>query len=354
MSESGNLGPSRRRFLQLTAFSLAAGRTLLKAGDARAEFDVASAEVDPPASWPKLARVPLGKTGYEACPLVFGCGAALARRRRDALLDAAFAAGVNVFDVGHRAYYRDAEKHLAPFLAKHRNEVFLISKGLAGYELGPDDAVTPQAAREAAAGWSKFLDESLTELGVDHVDAYYFMAQNNPELIASDEMLAAAGAAKKAGKMRVLGLSTHQNQEKVLRAAMGTGQYGLAMVAVTPAGWYNWIDKGISPDSPPMTELQPFLGELRKGGLGLVGMKAGRHLAGRFPFGFSKPEAFNEYYPASWKQNDLSGFQRSYGWVLGHGLNVVNADMQSMAHLRENFVALSASQKTFGADRAIA
>ena len=81
---------------------------------------------------------------------------------------------------------------------------------------------------------------------------------------------------------------------------------------------------------------------------------AGRHLAGRFPFGFSKPEAFNEYYPASWKQNDLSGFQRSYGWVLGHGLNVVNADMQSMAHLRENFVALAASQKTFGADRAIA
>ena len=56
----------------------------------------------------------LGRTGFEGSRLVFGCGAALSRRR-DALLEAAFDAGINVFDVGFRGYYRDAERHLAPF-----------------------------------------------------------------------------------------------------------------------------------------------------------------------------------------------------------------------------------------------
>ncbi|MFP6665021.1 MAG: aldo/keto reductase, partial [Deltaproteobacteria bacterium] len=332
--------------------SVAAGRMLLRPQNARGAFDSAAAELDPPAKWPTLTRAPLGATGFEASPLVFGCGAALSRRRRDQLLDAAFAAGINVFDVGHRAYYGNAEKHLAPFLARHRDEVFLISKGLAGHELGPADAITPALAKAAATMWSKFLDESLKELAVEQVDAYYFMAQNNAALVESDEMQGAAATAKKAGKFRFLGLSTHQNQENVLEAAMRTGNFGLAMIAVTPAGWYNWIDKGISPDSPPMNELQPFLAKVRASGIGLVGMKAGRYLSGGFPLGWSTPSAFDAYYSKDYLQNDLSGFQRSYAFVLAHGLNVVNADMQSMAHLRENVIAAAESAKFFSADSA--
>ena len=39
----------------------------------------------------------------------------------------------------------------------------------------------------------------------------------------------------------------------------------------------------------------------------------------------------------------LSPFQRSYAYVLAHGLDVVNADMGSLAHLQENVVAATSS-----------
>ena len=44
---------------------------------------------------------------------------------------------------------------------------------------------------------------------------------------------------------------------------------------------------------------------------------------------------------------NLSEFQRSYAYVLEHGLDAVNADMQSLAHLRENFVAAATSRTYF-------
>jgi len=43
----------------------------------------------------------------------------------------------------------------------------------------------------------------------------------------------------------------------------------------------------------------------------------------------------------------LSAFQRSYAFVLEHGLDVVNADMQSFAHFRENFVAAATAPEYF-------
>ena len=43
---------------------------------------------------------------------------------------------------------------------------------------------------------------------------------NNPSLIKSEEILGAYEKAKQAGKVNHLGLSTHQNAQKVLEAAM--------------------------------------------------------------------------------------------------------------------------------------
>ena len=45
--------------------------------------------------------------------------------------------------------------------------------------------------------------------------------------------------------------------------------------------------------------------------------------------------------------SDLSAFARSYAFVLGHGLDAVNAHMQSLAHLRENCVAAAISSEYF-------
>lgn len=345
---------SRRSFLRALALVGIGGQSLLRSRDARAAVYAtrkAAAETGAAqASWPEPTHRVLGRTGFRGSRLVFGCGAALARRRRDDLLDAALDAGINVFDNGTRRYYNDAEVNLAPFLARHRaqrDEIFLISKAMTYIEADPEEEVSVAQAREGAATWSELLDQSLRELGVDHVDAYYVMGSNNPHIVKNPEMRRAFERARDAGKVKHWGLSTHQNAQRVLAAAAETGWYDLAQIAVTPAGWYDWADKNILPGSANMKELVPFLDEIRESGIALIGMKAGRYLAGRKFLGWGKPDAFDAHYSEELLTSSLSPFQRSYAYVLAHGLDAVNADMQSFAHLEENVAAASRSQSLF-------
>ena len=338
---------SRRTFLQYLAIAGIGGRTLLQSGDARAAVyaaKLAAGKTD----WPQMSYRKLGRTGFDASRLVFGCGASLMFRQRDDLLDAAFDAGVNVYDVGYRGYYRNAEENLAPFVKKVRDKIFLISKARVDLEAEPNQKISVQQAKQAADSWGKRMNESLAELRVDHIDAYYLMASNNPSLIQSEEVYRVFEAAKQAGKVSHLGLSTHQNAEKVLLTAAETGWYDLAMIAITPGGWYDWENKGILVGSKPMTDLRPVLEKVRASGMGLVGMKAARHLAG-LPFvgWFKQEDAFDGYYDEKFKAEPLSAFQRSYAYVLAHGLDVVNADMSSFLHLEENVAAAVSSPSYF-------
>jgi aryl-alcohol dehydrogenase-like predicted oxidoreductase len=334
---TGRLG--RRRFLHYAALAPLGLRVWLASGNARAAVEAVDKARAEASDWPTLPRRILGRTGFEAGRLVFGCGAALADRPRDALLQAAFDAGINVFDVGSSHFYNDAERHLAPFLARHRERVFLISKAMTGLEADADQPVSVPQAKAAAALWTERLDQSLRHLGVDHVDAYYVMAANNPSLVASDELGRALQRAREAGKTRFLGLSCHNNQQAVLEAAAAGGLFALAQIAVTPAGWYDLPTGGVAAGSPPMIELRPFLQRIRSAGIALIGMKAARVLAGRRWFGWSDPEAFDDFYDPAMLAHDLSPFQRSYAWVLSQGLDLVNADMASFEHLHANLVA---------------
>lgn len=339
---------SRRRFVQYLAMAAVGGQTLLTSGSARAAVEAARDSLAKASELPAMSYRKLGRTGFNASRLVMGCGASLMFSSKDSLLNAAYDSGINVFDVGYRDYYRNAEENLAPFLKKVRDEVFLISKAPADIELGDNDTVTAQQAKNAARIWSQRLDGSLAELKVDKVDAYYLMASYNPSLIRSEEIYRAFENAKQAGKVTHLGLSTHRNAEKVLLAAIETGWYDLAMIAITPGGWYDWESKSVLEGSPPMTELRPILDKARASGIGLVGMKAARHLAG-LPFlgWFNKPDAFNAYYDEKLMAARFSAFQRSYAYVLAHGLDVVNADIQSLSQLQENVVATTTSPSYF-------
>jgi hypothetical protein len=337
----------RRRLLQYLTLVGVGSQVLLRTGELRAAVIEATETAGLAAPWPEMAYRTLGRTGFRASRLVFGCGAALSSRRRDDLLDMAFDAGVNVFDVGYRHYYGAAERNLAPFLVRRRDRVFLISKAGVPIDAAPDRSVSLAEARAGAAGWARYLDESLAELGVEHIDAYYQMGANNPSIVGAEELYRAFERAKAAGKVAYYGLSTHENAERVLETAITTGWYDLVMIAVTPGGWYDWKTRQVLPGSPPMTELRPLFDRARGAGIGLVGMKAGRFLAGRRFLGWANPTAFDGHYDAKLLGAKLSEFQRAYAFVLEHGLDVVNADMQTIAHLKENFVAAATSVRYF-------
>jgi len=347
MDHRGARRTSRRRFVQLLAMLGMLAPTLLRPRRLLAAVTEAADALGAGDAWPAMTYRKLGRTGYRASRLIFGCGAALSDARADALLETALAAGINVFDVGTRRYYDDAEKNLAPFLKKHRDEIFLISKGLFDLDANPGETLSPAQTKSAARTWLEMLDESLGELGVEHVDAYYIMGAVNPSLVSSEEMYGAFLRAKAAGKVRFFGLSAHKNTANVLQAAIDTGWYDLAMLGVTPAGWYDWDAWGVLKDTPDLVALRPLLDRARAAGIGLVGMKAARALAGRKWYGLGNRKAFDGFYDEKLLTAELSAFQRSYAYVLEHGLDAVNADMQSHAHLKENFIAAATSHRYF-------
>jgi predicted oxidoreductase len=333
----------RRSLLQSLSMLAVGSGTLVKTGSLRAAVDEATQSVK---SWPQMEYRELGKTGFSGSRLVFGCGAALMFGQANDLLEPALESGINVFDVGYRDYYRNAEENLAPFLKKHRDEIFLISKAPVG-DIGANDVVTVAAAKQAAKVWLDFMDASLKELQVEHVDAYYLMASNNTTIIRSEEMYAAFSAAKHAGKVSHWGLSTHENAQDVLLAAAETGWYSLAQIAITPGGWYDWESKQVLNGSKDMIGLKPVLDTAREAGIGLIGMKAGRHLAGKFWLPWGNPDTFDKYYSNTVMKSKLNEFQRSYAYVLSHGLDAVNADMWEWRHMRENFIAATTAQTYF-------
>lgn len=338
---------SRRRFVQYGTMLGVSASALLKSRDVKASIVEGQEAAGLGAPWPNMQYRKLGRTGHESSRLVFGCGATLSGERHDDLLYAAFDHGVNTFDVGFKHYYNDAEKNLAPFLKKKRDDIYLISKAYVPVDIDWDEEISVDQAKQAAKGWQASLDESLVEMGIEHVDAYYYMAANNVSVVGNEEIHRAFEDAKAQGKVTHLGLSTHQNAANVLRTAIDTGWFDLAMIAITPGGWYDWEDKSILDGSPPMRSIRPLLDEAREAGIGLVGMKAGRFLAGRAWLGWGNPDAFDNYYDEKLLKAKLSEFQRSYAFVLEHGLDVVNADMQSMLHLKENFVAAATSADYF-------
>jgi aryl-alcohol dehydrogenase-like predicted oxidoreductase len=341
------LHSTRRKFVQYGTMAGVGAHSLLQSGDVKAAlFDgkEAAGLNDP---WPEMEYTQLGKTGHNSSRLVFGCGATLSGDAHDDLLDAALDAGVNTYDVGYKHYYGNAEKNMRKFLQKNGDKIFLISKGAVPVELRVDESISMAQAKQAAAGWIGFMEESLREMQIEHVDAYYYMGQNNVSVITNEELHRAFEDAKAKGKVSHLGVSTHENAKNVLDAAAKTGWYSLAMTAITPGGWYDWEDRAVLPDSPPMKDIKPFLSQVRDSGIGLVGMKAGRFLAGRRWLGWGDPEAFDKYYDEKLLQANLTGFQRSYAYVLQHGVDVVNADMQTLQHLKENFVAAATSKTYF-------
>ena len=145
---------SRRRFIQYLVMLGVAGRTFWGSGDARAAV-VAARDAASPASWPTMTHRKLGRTGFNASRLLMGCGASLMFRSKDDLLHTAFDAGINVFDVGYRGYYRWAERNLAAFLEQKRDDIFLISKAVAEIDAEPDDVVSARQAKQAARIWGE-------------------------------------------------------------------------------------------------------------------------------------------------------------------------------------------------------
>ncbi len=111
--------------------------------------------------------------------------------------------GVNYFDTARGYQNGNCERMVGAALKSRRKQVYISTK-------------SHSRSKESVLA---DLDISLRELQTDYVDIFYLHAVGNPSEI-KDELMEAQAAAKKAGKIRFAGLSTHSGHKDVIPAAI--------------------------------------------------------------------------------------------------------------------------------------
>ena len=100
-NKNENIGSmKRRKFLKLALAAAAGGPALLSEANSLPRAIAKSNRLIHRHEEPSMKYQKLGDTNFMSSRLVFGCGAALVGGKAVRLLDRAFEAGVNHFDVG--------------------------------------------------------------------------------------------------------------------------------------------------------------------------------------------------------------------------------------------------------------
>ncbi len=231
---------SRRNFL---ATGLVLPATAF-ASASRSGFQAGKTPSLPANTQPALSYRVLGKTGLKVTSVGFGCMIT----SDPSVIEKGADLGINYFDTARGYQQGNNERMVGAALKSKRNNIILSSKSGA------------ERKAEALAN----LETSLKEIGTDHLDIWYLHGKNKASQI-TDEWLEAQAQAKKAGKIRFSGVSTHDSQPDIIRAVIAKKDHIDVVLAA-----FNF-----SMGAP----IQEAIAEADKAGVGVVAMKV---MAGGF------------------------------------------------------------------------
>ena len=146
-------------------------------------------------SGPELRYKILGKTGLKVTAVGFGCMVT----SDGSVVERAADLGITYFDTARNYQSGNNERMVGAALKKKRKDLVLSTK-------------TEGHTKEEALAQ---LDTSLQTLGTDFVDIWYLHAKTKPEDV-TDGLIEAQQIAKKAGKIRFAGVSTHSGQKELI------------------------------------------------------------------------------------------------------------------------------------------
>ncbi len=168
------------------------------------------------------------------------------------------------------------------------------------------------------------VEQSLTRLGTDHLDILMCPhgASTAEEILNFPETFEAFEILKKAGKVRQLGVSSHNDPGGVLEAATKDNPYSVAMIACNVVN-YRYLEKPLE--------------QAAKKGIGVIAMKVARPVhpgAGRDPADPSRVETINSKVEGKW-----SVPQKAYLWALKNPhISTVISNMVTHDHVKENLI----------------
>jgi hypothetical protein len=281
---------SRRSFI-------ATGLALPVAGMASVSLPTSPAPAEPAGSLQAgggLSFRTLGKTGVKITSVGFGCMIT----SDPSVIEKAVDLGITYFDTARGYQQGNNERMVGAVLKSKRKSLIIATKS--------------QGANKQAA--LDHLDTSLKELGTDYVDIWHLHAKSNIAQI-TDELVDAQQTAKKAGKIRFAGVSTHSNQAELIAALV---QKGVTDVIQTS---YSFTQP------PAVTEA---INAARKAGVGIVAMKIMAGGGGRGRGGAAQP--------APKPGSKLAAVK----WVLNNpNVDSCVPSMTDMDQLDENFKAMA-------------
>ncbi len=205
---------------------------------------VGSASLASTAATPAVTYRVLGKTGLKVSTVGFGCMIT----SDPSVLARALDMGVNYFDTSRDYQDGNNEVMVGAALGARRKSIILSSK---------TDGLDTQAAL-------KELDASLKALKTDFLDIWYLHEKGKASDL-TEGLYEAQARAKKAGKIRFAGVSTHGGHAEVIPAAVKSGRFDVILTT------YNFaMDK----------QMEALVQSAQQAGVGVVAMKV---MAGSFP-----------------------------------------------------------------------
>jgi uncharacterized protein len=293
-------GMTRRDFLRRTA----AGAAVVAgaASGITATLPVAFAATSSTAGG--LKRRLLGNTKLRVSEISFGTirtgNAEVIRRGLDM--------GINYIDTAPAYRRGNCETDLGNALKGIRKKVVLATKW-------QTDGTVP------ADRLLQSLDMSLQRLQTDHVDFIQIHGAQTEAQVNSDQVWEAFTTARKAGKVRFNGLSTHSNQAAVIRAAIASKRYDAVLVA----------HNAITGDT-----LAAAIAEAKRAGLGVVAMK-------------SLQPAHDGKGAEGLKNLKGNPYQQAIQWVLqDRNVSTVIVDMPTFEELEQDVAAATGKVSVAG------
>lgn len=233
----------RKDFIR-KSFAGAAGLAFV--GTARASLHDTEPSLQQPER--KFIYRTLGKTGLKLPIISMG----VMNSDNPALIAAALDNGIIHLDTAH-GYMRGRNEEVIGGVLKGRpRDSFVIATKVKSRNMG--------TAKETEKAFADMFDLSLKRLGLDHVEILYLHDENNRADTLHEPFLNALQAAKKSGKARFVGVSTHRNQPEVIQAAIDSQVYDVVLTG------YNFTDNGRG-------EVREAIAKGAKAGLGIVAMK---------------------------------------------------------------------------------
>jgi hypothetical protein len=244
----------------------------------------------------KLEYKTLGRTGLKVTTVGFGCMIT----SDPSVIERAADIGINYFDTARGYQNGNNERMVGAALGAKRKQLVLSTK-------------THSRDKESVL---KDLDTSLRELNTDYVDIWYLHGKGSADEI-HDDLIEAQQLAKKQGKIRFAGVSTHSGQQQLLPWMAQKGVFDVVLVA------YNFsMDAG----------MDKAIDAAAKAGMGVVGMKV---MAG----GFRGPRPG---VPALDKLKQPGALLAALKWVINKpGVSTTIPSMTDMDQLEENLQAMA-------------